>query len=135
MSIFFLIFLLFSVLVSVHVSLSVQHRVTDCLEHAMLCFVIQFCNNSFVPFLTALEILVENRITGFPVIDQDWKLVSIHFCMPTHRGSHESKPNHCCCRLGLFQIMICWLWTPSLVNGPSNNHLSVFGFLCLQKYF
>ncbi|KAH0855294.1 hypothetical protein HID58_013357 [Brassica napus] len=25
----------------------------------------------------ALEILVENRITGFPVIDQDWKLVGL----------------------------------------------------------
>ena len=24
---------------------------------------------------TALEILVENRITGFPVIDEEWKLV------------------------------------------------------------
>jgi CBS domain-containing protein len=28
----------------------------------------------------ALELLVENRITGFPVIDEDWKLVSINFC-------------------------------------------------------
>jgi hypothetical protein len=28
------------------------------------------------PFMpTALEILVENRITGFPVIDDEWKLV------------------------------------------------------------
>ena len=25
---------------------------------------------------TALEALVENRITGFPVIDDDWKLVT-----------------------------------------------------------
>lgn len=25
---------------------------------------------------TALEALVENRITGFPVIDDNWKLVS-----------------------------------------------------------
>lgn len=25
---------------------------------------------------TALQMLVENRITGFPVIDDDWKLVS-----------------------------------------------------------
>ncbi|KAL6551739.1 CBS domain-containing protein cbsx1, chloroplastic [Orobanche gracilis] len=25
----------------------------------------------------ALEMLVENRITGFPVIDDDWKLVSL----------------------------------------------------------
>lgn len=28
---------------------------------------------------TALEILVEKRITGFPVIDDNWKLVSFHF--------------------------------------------------------
>ncbi|KAF8410100.1 hypothetical protein HHK36_002622 [Tetracentron sinense] len=27
--------------------------------------------------LTALEILVENRITGFPVVDDDWKLVGL----------------------------------------------------------
>lgn len=27
--------------------------------------------------LTALETLVEYRITGFPVIDDDWKLVRI----------------------------------------------------------
>jgi CBS domain-containing protein len=25
----------------------------------------------------ALELLVENRITGFPVIDEDWKLVGL----------------------------------------------------------
>lgn len=27
-------------------------------------------------FVTALETLVEKRITGFPVIDDDWKLVN-----------------------------------------------------------
>lgn len=32
-----------------------------------------FLAHCFLP--TALEALVENRITGFPVIDDDWKLV------------------------------------------------------------
>lgn len=31
---------------------------------------------------TAIELLVENRITGFPVIDDDWKLVGLHFSSP-----------------------------------------------------
>ncbi|RVX23547.1 CBS domain-containing protein CBSX1, chloroplastic [Vitis vinifera] len=30
----------------------------------------------------ALEILVENRITGFPVIDDDWKLVGSYCSIP-----------------------------------------------------
>lgn len=29
--------------------------------------------------LSALEMLVENRITGFPVVDDDWKLVCFLF--------------------------------------------------------
>ena len=35
------------------------------------------CLNYFLP--TALEILVENRITGFPVVDDDWTLVRVFF--------------------------------------------------------
>lgn len=31
---------------------------------------------------TALDLLVENRITGFPVIDDDWKLVSRYCAIP-----------------------------------------------------
>lgn len=27
--------------------------------------------------------------------------------------------NLCCCRLGLFQTMTCWLWTPYRVIGPA----------------
>lgn len=42
--------------------------------------------------------------------------------------------NLCCCRLGLFQIMTCWLWTPYLVIGPTPP-LNVFGFLCFSRYF
>ncbi|KAF7809849.1 CBS domain-containing protein CBSX1, chloroplastic [Senna tora] len=35
-------------------------------------------NSNFCPqFATALESLVEHRITGFPVIDDDWKLVGV----------------------------------------------------------
>ncbi|KAI3451408.1 hypothetical protein Pfo_008073 [Paulownia fortunei] len=34
----------------------------------------------------ALEMLVENRITGFPVIDDDWKLVSFAFSFPSFKA-------------------------------------------------
>lgn len=46
--------------------------------HRMCNDVFSFSNASaFVP--TALEILVEKRITGFPVIDDDWKLASFPY--------------------------------------------------------
>lgn len=32
--------------------------------------------------LTALEALVEKKITGFPVIDEDWKLVILFKLLP-----------------------------------------------------
>lgn len=40
---------------------------------------------------TALETLVENRITGFPVIDDDWKLVTQPSYKSFYFATHASK--------------------------------------------
>lgn len=43
----------------------------------------------FICVVTALQTLVEKRITGFPVIDDDWKLVSVFFFPLNERKSNQ----------------------------------------------
>ncbi|KAK9231241.1 hypothetical protein WN943_021474 [Citrus x changshan-huyou] len=48
-------------------------------------------DEAFVP--TALEILVEKRITGFPVIDDDWKLASFPYLCSLKLTTKQRTPS------------------------------------------
>lgn len=54
------------------------------LYYKSLAFSPMYSDTRSVNFQTALEILVENRITGFPVIDDDWKLVTFPYPSLSH---------------------------------------------------
>lgn len=64
--------------------------------------------SSFLP--TALETLVDNRITGFPVIDNDWKLVSLFFyvltCVSNYKLIKQVYNIGCCIFLGFRNMQL-----------------------------
>lgn len=49
------------------------------LTHVFTCFLVSELLTSVVPLCTALELLVQHRISGFPVVDDDWNLVSLSY--------------------------------------------------------
>lgn len=62
-------------LLVVETSTPVDKGMYDFRSFAMVSLQIGYRNSIFCSVLSALEILVEKRITGFPVVDADWNLV------------------------------------------------------------
>jgi hypothetical protein len=76
-------------------------------DYELFCLLILFFREYF---FAALEALVEKRITGFPVIDDDWRLVSFSFYLmiPLSYGFFSCLPVPC------FYAVLGISWSPKL---------------------
>ena len=97
-------------------------------SNSIICF---FFSLSLFEMLTALELLVEKKVTGLPVIDDDWNLVYSLFsllllcCVWSSWLAHSIcirfylLCSNFPCRLALFLITTCLHLTPFLVTYPT----------------
>ncbi|XP_059435697.1 uncharacterized protein LOC132168695 isoform X2 [Corylus avellana] len=77
---------------------------------------------------TALEILTENRITGFPVYDNEWKLVgpvSDYYLLALESISGRSCTIHFCKVRASSFVKLLWLW--------KNKFLPVVHFCSIEQ--